>query len=623
MFTLLAISNFVAAMMGLMLPGYTLARSLRLKNCWIAAFPFSVLIMVELIVFFAILQIPVRFTTMAVALCGWTALNYLLLTLQKLPPLPDLSSDEKANLSSLLQFGCIGLALLVVLAVAFRTTMYPLSGFDTFFRWEALARAMLQHESLNFYPPVSAKDFSIYVYTDGIPPLVSTVYWWVYACIGKPQMSVTAAPVTLQLVSVMALTFYGTSQAFGLRAAYFSLAALSVSTLFIGGVAIGQETGFTALSVAGQLCFAWAAVRNPRISLVISAALFAALGALARDYGPALSLAGFATLAWHSNTRKYLPLFVIIVIATSAPWYLRNWELTGNPLYSHAVLGGFHVNAVHTAIIESYKEIYSFYRLDLPQWLNLLGAICIGAPLAVLAGLPYLIAYWRNAVPLLITTVLIVTLWVWSLGQTAGGALYSLRMLTPAVVALSMSAGAAFSMLMDCTSRYVTLLRNTALVLALFCGLYAAAFSFSHPFSPQYLFSAIFYSYTGTPESCMGTQSLANQLQATSLPSTGVLTSNAYLATILQRDTRFRPVMVWSPEVSFVFDRHLTAQEIQRRLLRKHIGIISLHSDTINNRYLYQFPLYHGLINSDQSDTYKLVAAEGDESLYMIISDRM
>src|SRR6185369_11083822 len=132
----------------------------------------------------------------------------------------------------------------------------------------------------------------------------------------------------------------------------------------------------------------------------------------------------------------------------SAPWYLRNWALTGNPLYSHLIPGGFKVNAIHTAIMESYKEIYSFYRLDLLEWSRVLGAILIGAPLATLAGIPYLIVFWRDSVPLILTTALIVILWLWSLGQTSGGALYSLRMLTPATVTLSMSAGAACCMLM-------------------------------------------------------------------------------------------------------------------------------------------------------------------------------
>src|SRR6185369_6679869 len=219
----LAISGFVIAMMGLMLPGHSLARSLRINNCWLVAFPFSVLIMVEFMILFAVVQVPICLSTMAVALCVWTALSYILIYSRKSFRSPDLFSAENIHLPSFLKFVCIGFALIIVLAVMFRTTMYPLSGFDTFFRWEALARAILQHESLDFYPPVTARDFSIYVYPDGIPPLVATVYWWLYVCIGKPIMSATSISVVLQLVSVMALTFYGTSVAFGSRAACFSL----------------------------------------------------------------------------------------------------------------------------------------------------------------------------------------------------------------------------------------------------------------------------------------------------------------------------------------------------------------------------------------------------------------
>ena len=120
--------------------------------------------------------------------------------------------------------------------------------------------------------------------------------------------------------------------------------------MLINGFAIGQETGYTALAVAGQFCFTLAAVRTPRISSVMAAALFASLGALARDYGPALAASGFLVLAWDSRTRRFLPAFTVSVLILSAPWYLRNWVLAGNPLYPHEIPGGFRINAVYVAI---------------------------------------------------------------------------------------------------------------------------------------------------------------------------------------------------------------------------------------------------------------------------------
>src|SRR6185369_13657311 len=316
---------------------------------------------------------------------------------------------------SLIEKCALGFAVLIVMAVGFRAVLYPLSGFDTFFRWEGLARLMLQHESLSFYPPVTAGDFATYLIPDGIPPLVATVYWWFYAAIGKPLMQVTAIPVALQLLSAMALTFLGTSLAFGSRAAYCSLLAFATSPLLINGFAIGQETGYTSLAVAGQFCFAMLAVRRPHAGSVIAAALFAALGALTRDYGPALALTGFLTLAWQPQTRRYLCLFCVTTAIISAPWYLRTWVVTGNPLYPRPLLGLFPVNDIYEAPQQILRQSFSFYHYSFKQWLGFLGVLASGAPLAILGGIPYALLKWRDSLPLLFTAGVLVILWLLSM----------------------------------------------------------------------------------------------------------------------------------------------------------------------------------------------------------------
>lgn len=48
----------------------------------------------------------------------------------------------------------------------------PLSGYDNIFRWDYLARVMASQQSLRHYPPVTAEDFSVYPWCDGIPPMV-------------------------------------------------------------------------------------------------------------------------------------------------------------------------------------------------------------------------------------------------------------------------------------------------------------------------------------------------------------------------------------------------------------------------------------------------------------------
>jgi hypothetical protein len=448
--------------------------------------------------------------------------------------------------------------------------------------------------------------------------LVATIYWWLYAAIGTPLMQATSVSVTLQLVSAMALTFYGTSLAFGPRAAYFSLLAFSTSTLLINGFAIGQETGFTALSVAGQLCFAWAAVRKPSVSTVVTAALFASLGALARDYGPALVLAGLLVLLMHTRTRKYLALFVSIVLILSAPWYLRNWSITGNPLFPHALPGGLPINPVFIAIHNSYNEIFSFYRYTATQWLHHLGTIFVGAPLIIIGGISYGIIRWRDSAPMTITAGAIVSMWLLAIGETPGGIDYSMRVLSPAFVALSLLAGAAGDLLYGATRLSGTGLKSMILIVIGSCSLYAFSVCLAHPYPLKFISSAVFYNYAGPPEICMDTNELASRLQATSLPATGVLTSNAYFATSLQRETRFRPVMVWSPEVSFVFDPHLSLEEIRSRLIENNIRLISFSINSANNPFLTRYGLFQNLSGESAPEWLMLVDSVGTDALFQI-----
>jgi len=579
--------NLCAVALGLTLPGFLFARQLRLADAWAAAFPFSALFLVETVIGFSVIGVPVRFGTMAGALLIFIAGTLVAGTLRRgaseAEPLP----DEETRLPRYLPAVVLLVAAAILATVVLRTSYFPLRGLDTTFRWEGLARAMLQQHSLDFYPPVSAGDYSIYVYPDGIPPLVATVYWWIYAALDKPLPQFTSISIGLQLAATMALTFFGARHAFGPRAAWFALLALCALPLLINGFAIGQETGFTALSVAGQFCFAWAAVRDPRRANIFAAAAFAALGALARDYGPAMAVAGFSVLAWHRQTRRHLPTFILTAVLLSAPWYLRSWVLTGNPFYSHRIPGGFAVNPVHAAIMDYYKEIFSFARYDQQRWIGLFKHLFSGAFLGLIAGIPYLASRWREAAPLLATAILVTLLWGVSVAQTAGGVIFSTRVLTPAMVALAIAAGAALARLHDPlpARRKAARLGLTAALLLL-CG-FSLGSAANYPFPSRYFFTAT----TSTPLHSIQ-QVIVDSLDETDLPPTGVLTDLPFVAEVMKRQSRFRPVMYWSPEVDFVLDNSLPTEEIHRRLLMKNIRLVLVDQQSQNNKFLARFNFF-------------------------------
>lgn len=584
--------NLCVAVLGLTLPGYLLARLFRLEHSWATAFPLSALFIVEALIFFSITGIPIRFGSMSGALLLGVFGSLAARRICRPAHPVDSCRAESSELPPRLVAAVLIVAGAIIVIMAFRATLFPLRGLDTSFRWEGLARAMLQQQSIDFYPPVSAGDFAIYLYPDGIPPLVASVYWWIYAALGAPLSQATSISVVLQLVATMALAFYAARHAFGTQVACFTLLALACCPLFFNGFAIGQETGFTSLAVAGQLCFAAAAVRRPRLSTVIVAALFAALGSLARDYGPALALTGFLMLAWSPATRRYLPTFVLVAVLLSAPWYLRNWALTGNPFFSHKLPGGFEVNAIHAAIMDYYRKAFAFGQLDREHWLSLARQLFTGGALAICVGIPYALVRWRDSTPLLLTATVVTLLWIYSVGQTAGGVLYSTRVLTPAAVPLSIAVGTAFSRLYQTISAQRAIVRQLAIAGAILLSVYSLASALIYPYPSRFFSTAITSTPTGSIQ-----QAMVDRLEASDLPPTGILTDLPFVAETMKRSSRFRPVMYWSPEVAFVLDRHLEPNEIQRRLISMNVRLVLIDAISPNNPFLARYDFFRKRTN--------------------------
>jgi hypothetical protein len=67
-------------------------------------------------------------------------------------------------------------------------------------------------------------------------------------------------------------------------------------------------------------------------------------------------------------------------------------------------------------------------------------------------------------------------------------------------------------------------------------------------------------------------------VNSSSVPGCRILTDDTYLAAMLARTgSRFEPVMVWSPEVAYLFDDGISTAEIDRRLAADGISLTSLH----------------------------------------------
>ena len=582
----------VIAILGLLFPGYLLGRALRSPVPWAIAFPLSALLLAEIVIAYTLLGIPIRFGYVLGADLVVTGICLGVWLWRKPPAASNSGSADQASPSRIFVILSAVLVGVVLLGILVRTMMFPLSGPDVIFRWDALPRLMLQYQSLSYYPPISAEDFRKYTYPDGFPPLVATVYWWLYAAWGNAAPRITSLAIFLQAATCFALVFYAARTLFGTPGGVLSLIVLASSAIFLRGVAIGQENGYTAISYAGQLLFAFAATRKPTANLVVIAGLFAGLGALTREYGPLLSLCGLAVLACRRETLRLAPLFCVVAIACGSPWFIRNWVLCRNPLYSMDAGLGFPVNPVLSGFMTEYRKVLGVGNYTLTGWLLVAKALLMGAPLALLVGVPGIVAARKYGIALGISTLVAFLLWLAAVPKIAGGINHTWRVLTPACVAFSISAG-AFGYVLLRTAKRQNALVHVSLVLAIvICGGYAALRCWAEPFELSEFRDAVVSTRKEPLDSLDFVLTLATKLEESNLPSVGVLMEDCNLAVALQYRTRFQPVMEWSPEVAFLFKPGIESIKAEQMLVEKNIRLIVLSWTSLNNGYLLRVPFF-------------------------------
>lgn len=602
------------AVVGLFLPGYLLARALRIPAAWAAALPLSAVAICTAVVTLACLGMAITPGRVGIGLAA-LALAAGVGCRRQEPAAIASPRAETAPGRDPLQMILIGFCGLICGLVAVRVTLWPLGGWDTPFRWDWLARCLLAERSLDFYPPRIAADFEIYPYPDGLPPLVSSVYWWLYAAVGRPLPAVTAIAVAGQFVSLIGLVQRGADLLWGGRAGWSAAALVAACPLVIWAVGIGQETGYTALSVAGQVVCGVAATRTGSWKAAFGCGLFAALGGLSRDYGPALSICGLLLLAEQVSGRRLLPAFVAGA-AIALPWYLRNWWLTGNPVYSNPTPLGLPSNPVHAALMGSYGDVFSVFAYDRGDVGYLVAALATSAGAVILLGLAGGSRAGRGGLPLVATAALTAALWAWSTGFTAGGIWYSLRVLSPTMVSLALIAPAARRLPAVASScgRVGRMARiGTAAVaggLVAGVAIVAAAIlpldlTMLPPAGGVLATASLATRSWHDPLDGQGrTTALARALEGSRIPDCRVLTDNAYLAAVLRHSgSRFDAVMVWSPEVRFLFDHGLgpgppgVAEQdpvaaARRGLAERRVFLVMISTDFLHWRVLGQMPFF-------------------------------
>src|SRR5439155_20848170 len=168
-----------------------------------------------------------------------------------------------------------------------------------------LAQKLFELRKFDFYPPLGPADFHTYFFVDGIPPIVSFAYWWLYAAAGRHWEPLMSLFVGAQFACTLAFTYGAAKELYSRRAGWLAAAALAGSPLYFRSVVLGQETGLTALSIAATLYFVAIASRKADLSAIVSAGFAASLCALSREYGWIAVVAGAIALLWRRHPLKH------------------------------------------------------------------------------------------------------------------------------------------------------------------------------------------------------------------------------------------------------------------------------------------------------------------------------
>ena len=339
-------------------------------------------------------------------------------------------------------------ASLALAVIAYRAIAQPLTGPDTIFRWNFLARQILHQGGMGFYPAVTAANFARYMWPDSIPPLLSLLYVWSYLGAGSTAAAVTAPIVILVAVLGFFMVSLLATRRAGRAAGIWAVAILAGSAVHSWSVSMGQETGLTTL---GILALAWAMGDETSAPDWRLAGLAAGVTALSRDYGLAVVLVSTGWLVWRRRPWRELAGFTTLTVVLLVPWYARAWVRTGNPFGNFNLFDWFPVNEMLAALLRYCAQEYGFrghVMERLGELAPLLWPLGAGVLLTALAG-----SRVRQAWPVSLRwlAALWLAVWMWSVSYTPGGLSYSLRVLSPLLALLAVAGGVALTQVRGAT----------------------------------------------------------------------------------------------------------------------------------------------------------------------------
>ncbi|GEM_PF-1229899 len=569
---------------GFFLTGFLFTRLLGARHSILSDFMISSVILFQCIFWLAVIGIRISFPSVLSVL---VAVSGVLLVLNY--RIRDSKSSEFnvqvdfSGISKQLPF-LVPLAAVSVLMLL-RSVLQPFNYCDAEFRWNHLALKILETGNISFYPPLTAEDFSSYFYVDGIPPLVSFSYYWLYASYGRPEMILTGLLVTLQYCLLLWLAYRISEKLFSsAQAGVFAAIILATSTLAFFSVVMGQETGLTALSLAATIYYLTENDKGTVKSMIL-AGFATSLGALSREYGCTFLVCGILVCLWRKENAKLIGVYILTVMVLAAPWYIRTWILSGNPFYSISSLGGlFPVNEVRCGIFNAYEQYFGFSNHPMMKLNYLATSLLFTAPIQATIGIIASVLLFRKYGYLVVSAAIIFVLWIYSVGQTNGGFFYSVRVLSPAIIVLSILCGGAFSLWTMSKKKIAYFILGVIFLISFIQDI-------TVPMPIWRLNSGDITTAAFAPMNFVGNRIFA---YVEPLPDNSKIISDspffhAALSSNPQRGIMLIPV--WSPELSFLF-KDGDIPSMLAELRKRNIRYIMHEGGSVNDNYLGKFTFF-------------------------------
>ncbi len=307
-------------------------------------------------------------------------------------------------------------------------------------------------------------------------------------------------------------------------------------------------------------------------------AVAAGIGALSREYGLIFIIMIIPVLISMRIPIRHAVKCLLLAIIISCPFYIRNILIFNNPFYPLSLFGLLPHNQIHQSIMEEYGRQFSLFS-NSNYLLDALKFAIIGLPIQLIA----LFTAWKsrieNKTAFYSYSLAIIAIWAYSTKYTCGGIYYSMRVLTPAIIAVSILSGPFIANFAKTAKIPDKIFKFICIAMLLVSFIFALTLPIN-PFAmnPKKWFKVAFEERKGIEEMAF---KYAEFLPDNSL----VLSDSALYQSQLYRKSnrRVQLIPVWTPEMIFLFNDGFTFDEKITILKKSGITHIMRTNESANN----------------------------------------